>query len=245
MSQSPDVFQAAVSIFAAHLSNPNTRIDTKDLGTALQGVFHAVNDLAATAASTPVPRLAQPGLDAPFLGAAPVAALPAPTPAPVPATMTEEARQSLAGSVAFVGGSLAPAGEHLLPRVWQGVPRETQQKFLRIMETYNIPRGPDGYPIPRRPLDKLISESRMQVADPITGDYHTMLRRHLRLAHKLEHEELLAMFNLNEAQLPCTGPAYSASKAEQARRTGLGHRTPAAVAEAAPAKSRRRRREAV
>ncbi len=240
MSQSPDIFQAAVSIFAAHLSNPNTRIETKELGSALQEVFKAVSDVAA---SVPAAQqaLGLSGPDAPFFGAGAVPALPAPSPA-VPA-MTEEARQSLAGSVAYVGGVLPPAGEHIVPRVWQGVPRETQQKFLHIMREYNIPRGPEGYPIPRRPLDKLISESRMQVADPITGEYHTMLRRHLRIAHDLEHEELLAMFNLDETQLPCTGPAYSASKAEQARRTGLGHRAPAAAREPAAKPARRRRRE--
>ena len=252
MSGSDALLQAMVSIAAAHLANPNTRIETAELKGFLRTLHTDISEIATGAA--PAPALQAPaglGLDTPFLPAPSTLAGPAPSVPALPVAapvagigsggMTEQARASLDGSVAFLG---LPYGAKGVPKVWKGVPRDSKAKFLRLIEEHNIPIGQDGYPIPRKQLDRLISVSGMQVADPITGQYHTMLKRHLRLVHDLDHVELLAMFNLTEEQLPCTGPAYSAAKAEQARRTGLGKRPPASAepqgeSEAAPARRRK------
>ena len=168
-------------------------------------------------------------LDVPFPGAPGFPSEPAPH---RPEWMPDAARLFLQGSTAFIGGEMVKGGQHLDDRIWRGLPGETREKFERLMEEHNLQRGVDGYPIPRRPVDRLITEDRMQVADPITGQYHTMLKRHLRVAHDLDHEELLAMFNLSEKQLPRSGPGFSESKAAQARKTGLGKNKKPATEEA-------------
>jgi len=235
-----DLVQATMQVVAAYISNPNTKVSAADVP-ELMSQFHRV--ALGLAASTPS-IAAAPGvarLDDAF--SAPRLAAPQGQAGLPTRTMTPEARTSLEGSLAFLGGGMPQAGEHFESRIWKGVPLESRKKFQRLIDEHNIQIGPDGYPIPRRPVDRLISQDRMQVADPITGEYHTMLKRHLKVAHDLDHEELLAMFNLTESQLPRSGPKYSEAKALQAKRTGLGkNKKPAVAAQVGKTKARRRER---
>ncbi|AOG03092.1 MucR family transcriptional regulator [Bosea sp. RAC05] len=211
-----DLLAMTTEIIGGYVRNPNTKIEASDLGSFIQNIHSVITDIAVGDQNKGL-TLSAPALALASPAPASVPALPAPT----SDVMTSEARASLAGSTAFMG-SIPDRSERMDERIWPTATPEMRAKFRRLIDERNIRTEMDGTPLPAVKKDRLISEDRLYVADPIDGKYYKMLRRHLEVEYELNYNELLAMFKLSDTELPHAGPAYSESKRLQAAASGLG-----------------------
>lgn len=199
---SNDLVHATTQIVAAYVGNPSHKVPVGEIANLFNNVHSLVSGAAGTGGA------AQPSIAAP----AQTAALPAPAAAP-----SSEVIQSLAGSVVHAG---SPQGQNIdTAKVWPNATPEQREKFLALMIKENIQFGADGRPVPRRPLESLVTP--WEVFDPISGLGFKMMKRHLSVAYDMDVADLRAMYFLPD-DFPVTAPAYSESKRKQAEQSGLG-----------------------
>jgi len=209
-NHSTELVQAAASIVAAFAGNPSPKVEASELANLFTTVHSALagtsapagGEEAASQASSPeaeaVAEMIDEQVNQEGNTRLPVAA-----------------RESLAGSVVY-----ANEGDYDPAQVWPEATEEQRAKFMALIEKHNIQRnGADGRPIPRLPVEKLVTP--WKVFDPISGSPFTMLKRHLSGSYGLDINELRIMFNLGD-DFPQTAPLYSESKRKDAERTGLG-----------------------
>lgn len=213
---SNELVQAAASIVASYVGNPNVNLPRNDL----PGLFTEMHGVVSRAA-----------------GAAVVVPSVAPRSSETTPAMSETARASLGNSSVQAGSGFDPA------KVWPNASDAQRERFEELIAEHNLQRDANGVPVSRKPIDKLVEP--WQVFDPISGKGYRMLKRHLSVHYNMDIKDLIAMFHLPD-DFPVTAPKYSESKAKDAARMGLGEsRAKAAAArraeKEAPPKSRRRK----
>lgn len=202
---SNDSVSIAAQIVAAYAANPNVSVSQSDLMAMFVDV-HAKTRAMIQGADV--------AAQAPAVAEAPVPTAPASS-EPV---LSEAIAQTLAGSAVYSGMDGVPDDERDA-KIWPDATPAQRRKFRALMAEYHIMVGPDGRPLPRRQIEKLVEN--WQVYDPISGHGYKMLKRHISVSYGLTHDELVAMFHLPK-DFPQTAPAYSEAKRRQALQGGLG-----------------------